>query len=63
MRVLLMGQDTIDWPRMLDEITGNIRNKYSLLLAGRLGVPYHQRISASAHQRISASAHQRISAP
>ena len=59
----MMGQDPIDWPRMLDEIVGNIRNKFSLLLALRVGLPYHRFIGSSVHRFIGSSVHRAAAAP
>ena len=46
---------------MLNDKIADIHNKFNMLLAPVVKLPYHQLISSSAHQLISSSAHQLIS--
>ncbi|WP_216365382.1 MULTISPECIES: hypothetical protein, partial [unclassified Roseobacter] len=58
--VLLFGMERFDWPASAWLKTANFHNRFSLLLAGQLAVPYHRFIGSSVHRFIGSSVHRFI---
>ena len=49
--------ERFDWPASAWLKTANFHNRFSLLLAGQVGLAYHRLIGSSAHRLIGSSAH------
>ncbi|WP_216365339.1 hypothetical protein, partial [Roseobacter sp. HKCCD8629] len=58
--VLLFSMERFDWPASAWLKTANFHNRFSLLLAGRMGLAYHRFIGSSVHRFIGSSVHRFI---